>query len=118
MIEVIHTTYLNIFLYFNVFMEKLSDREINNFLNELGSWKLVDGRFEKEFEMKNFVSALDFVNRVGIIAESEHHYPDILISYANVKISLFSYGEEGLTVKDMILAERINEMGIAGLGRY
>lgn len=73
-------------------------------------WKLVDNKLEKELTFKNFSAALNFVNQLGILAETENHHPDIFISYNKVKLSLFTHKVGGLTVADFILAERIGNL--------
>jgi len=37
---------------------------------------------EKEYLFKNFRSALTFTNRVGELAETQGHHPDIHLSWA------------------------------------
>ena len=85
--------------------------KIQRLIGDLGNkWQIVRGNLEKEFEFKDFNSALLFVNKVGILAENEKHYPSIVLGYGKVKISIFTYYVNALTVADFILAERINEI--------
>jgi 4a-hydroxytetrahydrobiopterin dehydratase len=49
-------------------------------------WTEVDGALERTFELDSFAAALDFVNRLGALAESEDHHPDIAISYRRVTV--------------------------------
>jgi 4a-hydroxytetrahydrobiopterin dehydratase len=72
-----------------------------------GGWLLVDGdRLEKEYRFKNFRRALDFVNRVGDIAEHEGHHPDIHLSWGKVRVALWTHVAAGLTENDFILAAK------------
>ena len=58
--------------------------------------------------MKDFKSALEFVNKVGAEAESMDHHPDILMhSWNKVKISVSTHSEGGVTEKDFKLAGKI-----------
>ena len=88
----------------------LSSPEINVSLNKLVDWKLNNQSIEKEFTLKDFTAALAFVNKVGEAAESMDHHPDILIhSWNKVKFTISTHKEGGLTDKDFILAEKIEQ---------
>jgi len=72
-----------------------------------GDWLLVEGsRLEKEYKFKNFRRALEFVNRVGEIAEREGHHPDVYLSWGKVRLSLWTHVAAGLTENDFILAAK------------
>lgn len=74
-------------------------------------WKLCDeGKcVSKEFIFKDFKEALEFVNKVGDIAESEQHHPDIKIyEYNKVSIKLSTHSIGGLSQNDFIVAVKIN----------
>ena len=58
----------------------------------------------RTFKFDDFVAALDFVNRVGKLAEKAGHHPDIDIRYNKVRLALISHDAGGLTNKDFELA--------------
>lgn len=63
----------------------------------------------KKFEFKDFKEALAFINKVGAIAESEGHHPDIhLVDYKFVNIDLSTHAIGGLSQNDFIVAAKIN----------
>ena len=64
----------------------------------------------KKFEFKNFKEALEFVNKVGEIAESEGHHPDIELGWGKVNITLTTHAIGGLSQNDFILAAKINHV--------
>lgn len=78
--------------------------------NELSGWADFDERWiEKEYKFKNFKEALAFVNKVGDIAESEGHHPDInLHGWNKVKLTLSTHAISGLSENDFILASKID----------
>lgn len=80
--------------------------------NKLGeSWKVIEEHhLEKEFRFKNFKDALAFTNKVGALAESENHHPDIQLSWGKVKIVTWTHKAFGLTENDFILAAKIDEI--------
>jgi 4a-hydroxytetrahydrobiopterin dehydratase len=84
-------------------------------LNELPGWYLThdNQRIRKDWTMKNFVEALDFFSRVGEIAESDGHHPDLhLESYRNVSIEIWTHAIGGLSENDFILAAKIDQVSV------
>ena len=74
-------------------------------------WQIVnEHHLEKVFKFKNFQQALDFVNSVGQIAESEGHHPDIYLSWGKVKITIWTHKVNGLHTNDFILAAKIDKL--------
>jgi len=68
-------------------------------------------KISREFKFKDFVEALEFVNRVGDLAETEGHHPDILMhSWNKVVVTLYTHSIGGLSENDYILAAKINEV--------
>ncbi len=91
---------------------KLNDDQIKDHLSRIGEWRREGGWLTRDFKFENFKRAVEFVNRVADEAESMDHHPDILIhGWNNVRLSVMTHSEGGLTVKDFRLAEQIN--GIA-----
>jgi 4a-hydroxytetrahydrobiopterin dehydratase len=90
------------------YMSVLNQDEINARLSRVNSWEFTGNKISKEFKLKDFKAALNFVNRVGDEAESMDHHPDILMhSWNKVRISVNTHSEGGITEKDFKLAEKI-----------
>ena len=69
-----------------------------------------------EWKTKGFKSALRLFERIGEIAESEGHHPDLhLTSYNNVSVELSTHAVQGLTENDFIIAAKINELDLSDL---
>lgn len=67
----------------------------------------------RSFVTKNFLAAVDFINKVAKVAEAEDHHPDIhLTGYRNLKIELSTHAIGGLSENDFILAAKINKLPI------
>ena len=79
-------------------------------MNNIITWNKNKQILEKTFTFDNFVKAMEFVNKVGDIAEKQKHHPNILIfSYNKVKISLTTHDEGNkITEKDISLAKEID----------
>ncbi len=90
----------------------LEGREIKKLLDQLGNgWVVVeDHHLEKEFKFLDFRQALDFTNRVGELAESQGHHPDIYLAWGKVKLILWTHKIDGLTESDFIFAAKTNEL--------
>ncbi len=67
-------------------------------------------KISREFKFKNFLEAIAFVNKVGSLAETEGHHPDIVLKWAYAKIELWTHSIGGLSENDFILAAKIDEI--------
>ena len=73
-------------------------------------WEEVDGALERTFELESFPAALAFVNRVGELAESRDHHPDIGIHYKRVTLRWWTHTAGGITDRDRELAEATSRL--------
>ena len=73
-------------------------------------WSEVDNALERTFELASFKHALDFVNRVGQLAEAENHHPGIAIDYKSVTLRWWTHTEGGITDRDRELAQKTNAL--------
>jgi 4a-hydroxytetrahydrobiopterin dehydratase len=64
----------------------------------------------REFKFSDFAKALEFVNRVGRLAEEQGHHPDILLAWGKVGITLWTHKINGLTESDFIMAAKIDRL--------
>ncbi len=90
----------------------LKGADLTRLAEELGpTWKIVnEHHLEKEYEFRNFREALDFTNRVGELAESQGHHPDIWLSWGKVKLTIWTHKVNGLTESDFILAAKADQL--------
>jgi 4a-hydroxytetrahydrobiopterin dehydratase len=94
----------------------LSPDKIPQYLSAVPGWSLTaDGRrIRRELRVKDFLTALDFFQRIGVIAEEQDHHPDLhLVGYRNVAIEIWTHAVGGLTENDFILAARIDTLPVA-----
>jgi len=94
-----------------------SEQEALAQLALLDGWKLTNTngcfRISRSWKVKDFISALHFFRKVGTLAESEAHHPDLhLTSYRNVSIDISTHAICGLSENDFILAAKINQIPI------
>lgn len=74
-------------------------------------WTVVkDHHIQREFLFPDFKQALDFVNRVGALAEEQGHHPDILLAWGKAEITLWTHKIDGLTESDFIMAAKVDRV--------
>ena len=65
----------------------------------------------RDYEFKDFVAAMAFVNRVADAAEEVNHHPDILVhGWNKVRLTLTTHSEGRLTSSDHEMAKRIDAL--------
>jgi 4a-hydroxytetrahydrobiopterin dehydratase len=50
------------------------------------------------------------VNKVGEVAESQGHHPDILLGWGKAEITTWTHKIDGLTESDFILAAKFDQL--------
>jgi 4a-hydroxytetrahydrobiopterin dehydratase len=89
----------------------LQGKELANLAAQVRGWKVVEGHhLEKSFDFPDFVSALEFVKTIGVVAEEQGHHPDILLRWGKVTVTIWTHKIDGLTESDFILAAKIDEL--------
>jgi 4a-hydroxytetrahydrobiopterin dehydratase len=81
-------------------------------LKDLRGWDLVEGkRLRKQIACKNFLDAVQLIQRIAPIAEAEDHHPDLhLTSYRKLTMELSTHAIGGLSENDFILAAKIDQL--------
>jgi len=67
-------------------------------------------RLERVFKLKNFIEAMAFTNKVGLIAEKDDHHPAILTEYGKVTVSWWTHKIRGLHQNDFIMAAKTDQL--------
>jgi len=77
--------------------------------SQLQGWQVVeDHHLARSFAFPDFQTALQFVNRVGAVAEREGHHPDLHLSWGRVDVTIWTHKIGGLTESDFVLAAKID----------
>lgn len=85
--------------------------QISSEMEGLRDWSLESDSINKVVSFASFKEAMEFVNKVGDVAEKFNHHPDILISFTQVRLQLTTHDEHGLTRKDFEVAREIDKIG-------
>lgn len=89
----------------------LQGEEIKEFSSQLTDWRVVnEHHLQKTYEFKNFRETLDFVNRVGELAEGQGHHPDICFGWGKADVTIWTHKIDGLTESDFVLAAKIDRL--------
>jgi|TARA_B110000438_G_scaffold294035_1_gene334788 4a-hydroxytetrahydrobiopterin dehydratase len=89
--------------------------EIHKYLKKVDGWEVkkdTDDYYfiEKSFKFENFLKSQEFINKVGEIAETEGHHPDITFGWGYAKVKIFTHKIKGLVESDFILAAKIDKI--------
>lgn len=81
-------------------------------LKSLTLWERDDasGGIVRNMEFTTFADAIEFVNRVAVVADQHDHHPDIDIRYRRLKVVLVSHDVGGLSDRDFHMAGLIDEL--------
>jgi 4a-hydroxytetrahydrobiopterin dehydratase len=89
----------------------LEGNELESLHQQVPLWKVVnEHHIVRTFTFPDFKQALDFVNRVGALAETQGHHPDILLAWGKAEITLWTHKIDGLTESDFIMAAKIDAL--------
>lgn len=91
---------------------KLGAAERTEALAGLPGWRWVEGRdaIARRFVFADFNEAFGFMTRVALAAERADHHPEWSNVWNRVDIALTTHSADGLTVKDIDLAHRIEAL--------
>lgn len=82
----------------------------------LDDWAVVEDTIQATYATGSMAAGIDFVGRIGPMADEANHHPDLTITYPKVHVLLTTHDTGGLTTKDVDLARRISaladELGI------
>lgn len=91
-------------------MGRLEDSEISERLAGADGWEREGDAITRTFNRGDFVGSVKFVNAIVEPAEDMGHHPDLEISWADVKVTITTHSEGGLTDADFDLARRIDAL--------
>ena len=85
--------------------------EITEMSSQLPDWQVVnEHHLRRNYRFKDFRETLDFVNRVGELAEEQGHHPDICFGWGKADITIWTHKIDGLTESDFVLAAKIDKL--------
>ena len=88
----------------------LDSEQLTEALKTLDGWTADGKLLKKSVKFTNFAQALDYVGRVGALAEAADHHPDITFGWGYADIALTTHDRSGITDVDVALAKRIDNL--------
>ena len=89
----------------------IEQEEREKLLGQLADWEVIDGHhLSKSYSFKGFAPALEWVNKIGALAEDEGHHPDLLLRWGEVRVDMWTHKIDGLTESDFIFAAKIDAL--------
>jgi len=81
-------------------------------LAKLAGWSEVKDRdaITKTFVFRDFNEAFGFMTRAALVAEKLDHHPEWFNVYKTVTVTLSTHDADGLTERDIKLAEAMNRL--------
>ncbi len=91
----------------------LTPDAISKLASQVPEWQVmkVNGvdRIMRQFKFKTWRDALDFVTKVGEMADEEAHHPDIYFAFGKVRVEVWTHKIKGLHENDFILAAKTDQ---------
>jgi 4a-hydroxytetrahydrobiopterin dehydratase len=89
----------------------MKGEQITEMSSQLPDWQVVnEHHLQRLYRFKDFRETLDFVNRVGELAEEQGHHPDVCFGWGKADITIWTHKIDGLTESDFVLAAKIDKL--------
>lgn len=89
----------------------LTDEEQAPLLKQIPNWDVESGHhLVRDYKFDDFLSALEFTNAAGRIAEEQGHHPEITVGFGHAKVAIWTHKIDGLTESDFILAAKLDRL--------
>lgn len=90
--------------------ELLNEDALSVALDTLDGWNVDNKCLKRHWKFNDFAAALNFVNRVGTLAEAADHHPDITFGWGYADLLLTTHDRDGITDVDVALATEIDAL--------
>lgn len=88
----------------------LEPQQIEERLAGLDGWSQEGAELAKTFDRGDFTGSVAFAQSIVGPSNEMNHHPDLAISWSEVKVSISTHSEGGLTAADFELAGRIDAL--------
>ena len=98
-----------------IIRQPMSRAQCAALLAELPGWRIETADHEMlaaAFEFADFVEAMSFANRVGELAETLNHHPELTVAWGSVSVKWWTHTARGITVNDIVLARETAKLAV------
>jgi 4a-hydroxytetrahydrobiopterin dehydratase len=78
--------------------------------NYIPHWSFQDGALVRLYRTHNWKATMMVVGTIGHMAEAAWHHPELIVTYAAVEVRLNTQDAGGVTMKDVELARKIEDV--------
>ncbi len=72
--------------------------------SDTGTW------LQREYRTRSWAMTLHAANTAGFLAEVGWHHPRLILEYNSLQVELYSHDVNGITMRDIELARRIEDV--------
>jgi 4a-hydroxytetrahydrobiopterin dehydratase len=88
----------------------LSEGEITQALATVPKWERQGAEMARTYAFPSYMAGIEFVTKVGALAESANHHPDMQVGWRKVSLRLSTHSAHALTEKDFDLARKVDAL--------
>lgn len=92
----------------------MDEQEWQPFLQQLPNWQIavIEGipQLQCNYKFTNFVEAMDFANKITVIAEQADHHPSLCVEWGKVALCWWSHDVKGLDLRDFVMAAKSDQL--------
>lgn len=88
----------------------LRGEALDKAMSRLPDWEVKDDWIRKTFMTPGWPHTMMLVQTIGYLAEAAWHHPDLSVGYAKVTVKLQTHRAGGITMHDIELAQKIDEV--------
>jgi len=96
---------------------KLTDDEVSKLITRLPGWSVQNGKLHREYQCKDFVTALVNLTRVALTVDCMNHHPEWFNVWNKVVVDLVTHSVKGVSDLDFVLAEKMEEVFSGALAK-
>ncbi len=100
-------------------LQKLQPAEVQLAMSTLTGWTLDTHAqhdmlcLSKIWTLPSFEAAVTRFNQIAQLAQAQDHHPEVLSSYTQLQVRIWTHDVAGLTHKDFALASAIDQLSAA-----
>lgn len=97
-------------------MPKLEPTDVHLAMAALSGWTLDihpqhhTACLSQNWTLPNFEAAVARFNQIAQLAKAQDHHPEVLLSYTHLQVHIWTHDVAGLSHKDFILAQAIDQL--------
>ncbi len=88
----------------------LTDEDLTNTVQQLGNWKVEEGKLQRQYSFGSFPQAFAFLAGAALISESMNHTIEWYNMDKFVAVKLHTAALGGVSTIDILMAKKLDEL--------